>query len=62
ADLNGDGKITSTDIVILARYLAGSAQLGGAYLIAADINDSGAVNATDIVILARHLAGIRLIQ
>ncbi|MCR4893204.1 MAG: dockerin type I repeat-containing protein, partial [Eubacteriales bacterium] len=59
---NGDGRITSTDIVILARYLAGSAQLEGAFLIAADINGSGGVSSTDIVILARHLAGIRLIQ
>lgn len=62
ADLNGDGKITSTDIVILARYLAGTTELGGAYLMAADINGSGGVSSTDIVILARHLAGIRLIH
>ncbi|MBO7699617.1 MAG: glucosaminidase domain-containing protein [Eubacteriaceae bacterium] len=62
ADLNGDGRITSTDIVILARYLAGLTQLEGAFLIAADINGSGGVSSTDIVILARHLAGIRLIQ
>ena len=57
-DINGDGKISSTDIVKLARHMAGIEKLSGAKLLAADINKNGSVTSTDIVKLARHLADI----
>lgn len=60
-DVNGDGKISVTDIVKLSRHLAVIDTLSGVYLDAADVNMNGKVTSTDIVQLARHIAGIKTI-
>ncbi|NLD46367.1 MAG: hypothetical protein GX660_04100 [Clostridiaceae bacterium] len=59
-DLNGDGKVNSTDYVLLRRYILG---LIGEFpvkdgLKAADLNGDGKVNSTDYAALKRKLLEI----
>lgn len=59
-DLNGDGKVNSTDYALLRRYLL---ELIDEFpvkdgLKAADINGDGKVNSTDYAALKRQLLGI----
>jgi hypothetical protein len=58
-DVNNDGKIDLTDLLVLKRHLvAGSKtewKLTGENLVLADINKDGKVDITDIVLLKRHL-------
>ena len=56
-DLNGDGKITITDLVSLQSHLVGKSSLTGAYLEAADLNDDGTISITDVVKAARVIVG-----
>lgn len=46
-DINDDGYVDVTDIVITANYV-----LSGAYVAIADINDDGLIDVSDIVALA----------
>ena len=57
-DLNGDGELTSVDVVLLARYLAGAEALTEAQLTAADLNADGVITSADLVLLARKVAGL----
>lgn len=57
-DLNSDGKITTTDLVKLRRYLAGLETFNEAQLKAADINEDEKITTTDLVKLRRYLAGL----
>ena len=57
-DVNNDQKISTTDIVILRRYLAGLSSLSDIAKISGDYNKDGKVSTTDIVILRRKLAGL----
>ncbi|TYQ15382.1 UNVERIFIED_CONTAM: hypothetical protein Cloal_1829 [Acetivibrio alkalicellulosi] len=54
-DLNGDGKINSTDFVLLRRYLLGIIDEFSASEKAADLNGDGKINSTDLVLLRRYL-------
>lgn len=56
-DVNGDGEVDSTDIVYLARYLAGWPDYTIDSVAVADFDNSGAIDSTDIVYFARYLAG-----
>ena len=50
-DVNGDGKINNTDIILLGRaYMAGD---GAKYLAVADMNNDGRITNTDIILLGR---------
>lgn len=50
-DVNGDGKINNTDIILLGRsYMAGT---WAQYLDVADMNDDNNINNTDIILLGR---------
>ncbi len=55
-DLNDDGRINATDIVLLRRYVTGG-YYDNIVKNAADINGDGKVNTTDIVLLRRYIAG-----
>ena len=57
-DVDGDGRITPRDRLILTRWLAGWAEYDGIIdREAADVNEDGSVTAADRMILARYLAG-----
>jgi len=48
-DLNGDGKLTGTDLVQMRFSRVGKYELKGAYEKAADINNDGKITGTDLV-------------
>jgi hypothetical protein len=60
-ELNQDGKVDATDLVILSHYLVGNMTQGTAPFTAplakADLDRSGTVDAVDLVILQNYLAG-----
>lgn len=57
-DVNGDREITSSDAVLLARFLVNLEELDAVQLLAADLNEDGEVTSADSVLLARLLAGL----
>jgi len=58
ADLNDDGKISTTDLVQLRRYIAGLDSTNEKAVLAADVNGDGKVSTTDLVKIRRMLAGL----
>jgi hypothetical protein len=50
-DVNGDGLITSVDLMAAAGHLASSYTLSGAYASAADKDSSGAIDSSDYLSL-----------
>lgn len=60
-DLNGDGKINSTDIVLLRANILRIKALDTKYLYASDINGDKKINSTDIVLIRAHILKIRMI-
>ena len=63
-DVNGDGTISTSDVLAMRRHLFGYVKLSGVYATAADTNKDGSVASTsDILALRRHLFGyVRLTQ
>ena len=56
-DVNGDGRLSAIDYVIVRNYLDRTSTLSGAYLNGADTNNDGRASALDYVILRNHLDG-----
>ena len=56
-DVNNDGEITATDIILMRGYVENSAPLTDAQLAAADVNLDGVVDDTDIDIMRKYIAG-----
>ena len=54
-DVNGDGRVNTADLVLLARYLA-EHPVTLAVPAAGDVNGDGRINTADLVLLARYLA------
>ena len=61
-DVNGDGRITITDVVKLQNKVAGASSLTGAYALAGDINGDGKITITDVVQAAQVTVGQRTIN
>lgn len=61
-DLNGDGSITTIDIVKVQRLIVGLDKLTDHTLALADINGDGVVTALDIVFIQRHIVGLQKIK
>ena len=57
-DLNGDGVVSTTDLVTLRRYLAGLTTLDSKGEAAADLDGNGSITTTDLVRLRLQLAGL----
>ncbi|MGB7594806.1 MAG: dockerin type I repeat-containing protein [Erysipelotrichaceae bacterium] len=57
-DVNNDGKLSTTDIVMLRRYLAGLGTLTDLGKLSGDYNKDGKISTTDIVMMRRKLAGL----
>lgn len=55
-DVNGDGKINSTDLSNLKRYVLGMTTLNDTS--AGDLNGDGSINSADISLLKRYILGI----
>ena len=62
-DVNGDGDITIKDLLVLRKYLLGTANLNGAYLQAGNANkDQNGVTIKDILVLRKQLLGATTIE
>ena len=57
-DINGDGSITTIDVVRIARYLIDDITFTKTQLVAADVTGDGKVTASDVIRLARYLVGL----
>lgn len=57
-DINGDGKISNADIVLLQKHILGITKLSGSSLSAADISKEGEISNKDLVLLQKHILGI----
>ena len=58
-DLNKDGKVTTTDVVLFSRYKAGLDKTIAPYEFAMDVNYDGKTTTTDAVIISREKAGLQ---
>lgn len=54
-DINGDGKISVVDIVMMQKHILGTSRLSGAAAEAADTSKDGQVTIKDLVILQKHI-------
>lgn len=54
-DTNGDGKITSSDYVLIKNHIMGTKTLTGAYGQAADVNRDNKTSASDYVLIKNHI-------
>ena len=61
-DVNGDGKITVEDQLMIRAHILGHITLTGDALIAADTNNDGEIKVTDILKIQRHLLGIEILN
>ena len=62
-DVNGDGEITIKDLLVLRKYLLGTATLEGAYLQAGNANkDENNITIKDILVIRKQLLGSATIE
>ena len=61
-DINGDGKVNSTDITILKRYILKLSPITGKFLDACDVNRDGKFNSTDYTIIKRYILKLQEIS
>lgn len=54
-DCNGNGKINSTDIMLIKRHIFNQSNLTGVYFFAADVYNNGVINSTDFMLVKRHI-------
>jgi hypothetical protein len=57
-DVNGDGKITSYDAILILSHVIGLSHLLGSQAQRADVSGNGAVTAYDASLILRYLAGL----
>ncbi len=56
-DVNGDGRINTSDYVLAKRCVLGTVTLSSAQKTRVDVNADGRVNVSDYVLLKRHVMG-----
>ena len=61
-DINGDGEISSLDMLYIKRDVLEIKSLTGAYIKAADVNHDGVVNSIDMLYVKRHVLDIGYIE
>ncbi len=61
-DLNGDGKVTVTDMLSLKAHLLGKSKLTGKAAKAADTNKSGTITITDFIQIKAHILGKNVLK
>ena len=61
-DINGDGKISVVDLVMLQKQILGTSPVSGAYAAAADISRDGKVSVKDLVLLQKHIINAAQIE
>lgn len=61
-DLNGDGAISSEDLLALNKHIVGANTLSGAFATASDIDKNSSVGSSDLLSLKKHLVGASTIK
>lgn len=62
-DVNGDGKINSTDLLVLQRHILEIEKLRGLFLKAGNINKNGNnPSSLDSLLIQRHILGLKIIE
>lgn len=62
-DVNGDGQITSMDLLYVKRHILQTKELEGVYLVAADANrGNDGITSIDLLYIKRHILDIRYIE
>lgn len=57
-DANGDGSVTTMDVLRIARYVVGLADISEDRKYLADVNGDGSINIADAILLARNIVGL----
>ena len=58
-DVNGDGEVNVTDVVLVAAHVKNIKALDSASQKRADVNYDGDINVTDIIKIAAHVKGLK---
>lgn len=58
-DVNRNGSINSTDVLLVRRYIAGLEIFDASQQALADVNKNGMVNSTDVLMMRQYIAGLR---
>ena len=61
-DVNGDGKISSMDYVLVKNHILNINKLSGTNASAADVNSDGKISSMDYVLIKNHILGISQIK
>ena len=61
-DANGDGSVTAMDVVRIARYVVGLAEIPTEREYLADVNRDGQITIADAILLARSIVGLEQIS
>ena len=61
-DINGDGKISNLDLVLMQKQILGIESQSGSRLEAANVSKDGGISNKDLVILQKHILGISQID
>lgn len=62
-DVNGDGQVTSMDLLYVKRHVLETKELEGVYLMAADANrGNDGITSIDLLYIKRHILDIRYIE
>ena len=60
-DINGDGKISITDMLAAKAHILNKSVLGGVYAYGADTSGDGRISITDFLQIKAHILGINKI-
>lgn len=56
-DINGDGKVSNLDLVLMQKQILGIESQSGSRLEAANVSKDGGISNKDLVILQKHILG-----
>ena len=56
-DINGDGNVSGSDVLLVKRYIAGAMTLTPDQLARADVNNDGKVDEDDVSLMNDYITG-----
>lgn len=61
-DVNGDGRITIEDLLLIQSHILRIITLRGDNFVAADVNNDGDIGVTDLAKVQKHLLGVEILD